>query len=149
MIACGLCGMVSENRELFRKGGSNGLVCRSECRCKQRRGWVDCPCDGKKCKLSVDDERHGTFNGYGNCRCRCESCCVANTVYLGAAKDKRAGLEPGDPRHGTVNGYGNYGCRCRPCTEAWNEAENDRRYRRKRGLTKKTRRPVLRRVRAE
>jgi hypothetical protein len=29
----------------------------------------------------LEDQRHGTTNGYNNLSCRCERCCQANTDY--------------------------------------------------------------------
>lgn len=65
------------------------------------------------------DDRHGTGNGYGNLKCRCDECCDANTLARAARRERvRGQLEPDDPRHGTNNGYTNYGCKCDPCKEA-------------------------------
>lgn len=38
--------------------------------------------------LSPDDPRHGTQNGYGNLKCRCEPCKKANTNYLRGRQTK-------------------------------------------------------------
>ena len=70
--------------------------------------------------MALNDPRHGTVNGYGNLRCRCDDCRAAWAEYfrgLRAARTAR-GLPPDDPRHGTQNGYNNCGCRCTDCTTA-------------------------------
>lgn len=33
-----------------------------------------CDCKGTRCTLTASDARHGTNNGYTNCRCRCAPC---------------------------------------------------------------------------
>lgn len=41
-----------------------------------------CPCEGDQCLMDADDHRHGTENGYGNLRCRCEACRAAHATYF-------------------------------------------------------------------
>lgn len=79
--------------------------------------FIKCPCNGSLCKLSVDSEKHGTPNGYGNNKCRCWDCTAAWARYsISRRHDRRSrGLPPGDPRHGTDNGYTNYACRSTTC----------------------------------
>lgn len=45
-----------------------------------------CPCDGERCKITAEDRRHGTENGYGNLLCRCESCREAHATYFREGK---------------------------------------------------------------
>lgn len=66
----------------------------------------------------LDDERHGTTNGYCNHGCRCADCRRAWARYQAALKAKRTPPGPGDPRHGTNNLYVNFSCRCASCREA-------------------------------
>lgn len=40
----------------------------------------DCPCPGVKCRLELDDPRHGTVTGYTSCACRCDECRRASTA---------------------------------------------------------------------
>lgn len=87
--------------------------------------------------LPRDDPRHGTQNGYGNRRCRCDSCRAANTAYMrdggygryqrdacpvcGAPKVVRSEVCR-DCYHATVRAeHGSpamwrHGCRCARCT---------------------------------
>jgi hypothetical protein len=78
-----------------------------------------CNCGGDKCKLSLNDKRHGTPTGYSNGRCRCKECRDSWSVYSVDTRHRRraSGLQPGDPRHGTDNGYSNYGCRSTTCAQ--------------------------------
>jgi hypothetical protein len=39
-------------------------------------------CGGRPVTLAPDDPRHGTPNGYGNLRCRCEPCRTAWRDYV-------------------------------------------------------------------
>lgn len=82
-----------------------------------------------------DEAWHGTTNGYGYHKCRCERCKAANTKYLGGLKraritkrreaDAAAGAGPNpmrgtglEPWHGTTNGYDYHDCRCDRCRAA-------------------------------
>lgn len=78
-----------------------------------------CTCGGAKCRLSSDDTRHGTHNGYTNYRCRCAGCRSAYTEFTRSLKE--LGLPSGDSRHGTPAGYSRYGCRCADCQSAHKE----------------------------
>ena len=65
-----------------------------------------------------EDPRHGTFNGYSNLLCRCDSCKAAAKEVNAIAKVERF-TRPKTGKehwHGTYNGYHNYNCRCGPCT---------------------------------
>jgi hypothetical protein len=50
---------------------------------------MSCNCEGQKCKMTLDDRRHGTNNGYQNLFCRCELCRSAHAEYYysGAGKE--------------------------------------------------------------
>ena len=43
-----------------------------------------------KAPLAVDDPRHGTVNGYGNLRCRCEPCQKAASAERASRKEEIA-----------------------------------------------------------
>lgn len=66
---------------------------------------------------------HGTRNGYGNRKCRCDACRAANALYQKALKKKyatgrdRDGVIKTRSRHGRLSTYG-LGCRCAECTSA-------------------------------
>jgi len=101
-----------------------------------------CKCPDDRCKLTVDDPKHGTGTGYGYHKCRCRDC----RDYIALYERKRKGLDlnipiipnvdqqnvlnmipienlfndPNDPRHGTTTGY-NIGCQCDPCKNAGSE----------------------------
>lgn len=79
---------------------------------------VPCVCG---CKLTADDPRHGTANGYGNLKCRCQPCRDAHAEKCLERRKERVkrGLAPDAIQHGTPNGYGNWGCRCTRCKKAW------------------------------
>lgn len=66
-------------------------------------------------KLTPDDPRHGTSNGYGTHGCRCDTC--KNYVRERNKARSLAALAVDDSRHGTRNGYG-HGCRCDRCRDA-------------------------------
>jgi hypothetical protein len=78
-----------------------------------------CPCRNSTCKLSATSDRHGTPNGYGNNKCRCDACTTAWAEYSITRRHARRerGLDPGDERHGTDNGYTNYACRSTTCAQ--------------------------------
>lgn len=84
-------------------------------------------CTRPTCRMSGDDPRHGTDNGYMNLGCGCLECRAANTEWLREAKQRRISRSTPDHVHGTANGYGNYACRCDDCRTAW--AANRRRER--------------------
>jgi hypothetical protein len=79
--------------------------------------------------IDPDDPRHGTANGYGNHRCRCEACRAANRAshreYI--ARKRASGVVLG--RHGSSLAY-DTGCRCKACREAHNK--RSREYKRRR-----------------
>jgi hypothetical protein len=99
--------------------------------------------------LTRGDPRHGTPNGYGWHRCRCEACTEAHTVYLrenelgpyrkdpcpscGQPKGVHARLcidcyrELNIPDHGTESRY--RWCACDECREAAAAARQRRRLR--------------------
>jgi len=70
-------------------------------------------------RLTPDDPRHGTINGYGNLGCRCDLCREAHrknhNEYM--ARQRAMGRVLG--RHGSELAY-DTGCRCDPCREAHN-----------------------------
>jgi hypothetical protein len=102
-----------------------------KCDCKFH---TPCPC--ASCNLCFFDPRHGTANGYGNLRCRCEPCRAAHAEDMYERKQQRiADHRMPEHLHGTAGGYGNWGCRCTPCTLAWNEETGERAKRMRRGLT--------------
>lgn len=70
--------------------------------------------------MTPDDPRHGTFNGYGNLKCRCKFCREANRLRLQMIRTglARRQLDPDDPRHGKLSTYTNWRCRCSRCTAA-------------------------------
>lgn len=79
--------------------------------------------------MTPDDPRHGTANGYGNLKCRCDACREAWRQYepSRAAQERyrrRLGMQPAKRgrTHGIRATYV-HGCRCDECREA------DRRYR--------------------
>jgi hypothetical protein len=101
-----------------------------------------CKCPDDRCKLTVDDPRHGTINGYSNHKCKCRPCRDAGTMQ----SRQQTGLDldapiipivdqqnvlnmipvenilndPDDPRHGTLTGHA-AGCRCEKCRNAKSE----------------------------
>ena len=76
------------------------------------------------------DPRHGTVNGYGNLKCRCDRCRETWAVHNRHLRIERAAsLAPDDPRHGTISTYQNYMCRCYDCTKTASAAR--KRYREK------------------
>lgn len=98
--------------------------------------------------LAPDDPRHGTSNGYGNLRCRCDACRTARTDYFREAKIGSYAQNEcacGDaklvaakrclrcehaartPSHGTEGRYVSRGCRCADCREASRVARAKRR----------------------
>lgn len=40
-----------------------------------------CPCDGARCRISADDPRHGSDNGYKNRGCGCRPCRDAHNAW--------------------------------------------------------------------
>lgn len=94
-----------------------------------------CDCTGSRCKLPLDDRRHGTANGYRNLCCRCEPCRAAHTVNLRRYKVTRIARGIPDHVHGTPGGYGNLDCRCGDCTAAWSRETRERNARRRVGDT--------------
>lgn len=81
------------------------------------------------------DPRHGTRNGYGNLKCRCEPCRAAQRrpgvvpLKIHLARVHAAAQEI---NHGTHYAYGSRGCRCKPCTRANTEHARDVRDARRR-----------------
>lgn len=69
-------------------------------------------------RLTWDDPRHGTVNGYNNCCCRCDDCKAAWSVYLSELRKRRRSMPIPDHVHGTDNGYSNWYCKCDDCREA-------------------------------
>lgn len=85
----------------------------------------------RRAELNPDDPRHGTANGYGNLRCRCDRCREANRVAQ-AEYMKRVRAEGRIPgKHGTNTAYAR-GCRCDLCREA--HSRQSREYDRRRRL---------------
>jgi hypothetical protein len=77
---------------------------------------------------SLDDPRHGTYNGYSNLGCRCDDCKAANVAKMMENRERRQkSIDPSDPRHGTATFYFNYGCRCDDCKTANTEYAAKRR----------------------
>lgn len=65
------------------------------------------------------DERHGTVNGYANCKCRCVDCTEAWRVYYKLTRQaEKPELAADDPRHGTSTAYRWWHCRCEACRAA-------------------------------
>ena len=83
--------------------------------------------------LPEDDPRHGTSNGYGNLRCRCDACreahALAHAAYM--RRKREAGEILGS--HGSSVAY-DTGCRCKVCRLAHNRrsVERKRRIRKRR-----------------
>lgn len=77
-----------------------------------------CDCSGSRCNLSIDDERHGTTNGYGNHFCRCSPCRKAGTLSVRERRESLEGVPCPSHLHGRLSGYILYNCRCRKC-QAW------------------------------
>ena len=97
-----------------------------------------CKCPDDRCKLTVDDPRHGTITGYSN-KCKCRPCRDISLMYNRKKRgiDLDAPIIPlvdqqnvldmipkenifndsDDPRHGTLTGY-NSDCKCDPCKNA-------------------------------
>ena len=77
--------------------------------------------------LDPDDPRHGTVNGYGNLRCRCEACREANSnhhrEYMLRVVASGELATPG-ALHGTSYRY-DVGCRCPECRAAHNAKSRD------------------------
>ena len=94
-----------------------------------------CECPGQGCRLSAEDHRHGTDNGYRNLNCRCRACRDANAASVRRARESRAARKVPDHVHGTSNGYGNWRCRCAPCRAAWARDAAVQKARRKAGET--------------
>jgi len=95
-----------------------------------------CSCDGARCALCEYDPRHGTPNGYGNLRCRCEECRAAHADFCYDRRAVRMERPVPEHVHGTPNGYGNYGCRCQMCSDAWVMDTLERYELRQQGLTR-------------
>lgn len=77
--------------------------------------------------LAPDDPRHGTVNGYGNLKCRCQPCRDAWSARCKDLRAVRAARLAGEapmhvlsvtPEHGRWTTYQNHGCRCEACTTA-------------------------------
>ena len=90
-------------------------------------------CTRHTCRISGDDPRHGTYNGYTNLGCGCAECRTAASEQARKAKARRATEEPPHWVHGTANGYGNWGCRCPDCTAAWRRNRQEERSNRSTG----------------
>lgn len=78
-------------------------------------------CSCLRCDMNEDDYRHGTTNGYGNLKCRCDRCSAAQAKFYQLEKAKKhalreSGLMP-EAAHGRPVGYQVYGCECEPCLE--------------------------------
>lgn len=80
--------------------------------------------------LPEGDPRHGTANGYGNRRCRCDACRAAHAAKHSAyiKRQREAGRVIGE--HGSGTAY-DTGCRCETCRLAHNarSVEKKRRLR--------------------
>jgi hypothetical protein len=63
--------------------------------------------------------RHGTYNGYGYHRCRCEACTAYQVERVRRGRQDR--LMSGRLSHGTRGAYDD-GCRCDACLLARAEA---------------------------
>lgn len=74
-----------------------------------------CPCDGKKCKLTIQDSRHQSTTGY-HAGCRCDLCKKSNLDYK-QAQIAAVLTDPNHKYHGTTAGYA-CKCRCDACREA-------------------------------
>ncbi|MBC7630540.1 hypothetical protein [Aeromicrobium sp.] len=74
-------------------------------------------------ELAEGDPRHGTQNGYGNHKCRCDACREANRIkhgeYMTRIRESGELAELPNVVHGTSYRY-DVGCRCDPCREAHN-----------------------------
>jgi hypothetical protein len=82
--------------------------------------------------VTSSSQRHGHVNTYKS-GCRCASCREANRVYQ-AAVTKRRSSDPAladRAGHGKPSTYANYACRCTACRAAANQAQRERRARRK------------------
>lgn len=88
--------------------------------------------------LAPDDPRHGTANGYGNLRCRCDACREAHRKnharYMARVRTTGQLVNGQDVLHGTSYRY-DVGCRCDMCREAHNAKSRDTKQR----LRKRTR----------
>jgi len=100
-----------------------------------------CKCPDDRCKLTVDDPKHGTITGYSN-KCKCRPCRDISLMYnrktrgidldapiiplvdqqnvLNMIPKENIFNDPNDPRHGTATGY-QIDCRCDPCKNAKSE----------------------------
>lgn len=78
-------------------------------------------------KISKNDPRHGTANGY-QAGCRCDPCREGGKEYI---REWHAGrLEDMRPEdHGKVKFY-QYGCRCDKCKKAHRDSLEDRKVKR-------------------
>lgn len=76
-----------------------------------------CGCENPRCRMGVDDLRHGSPNGYRNQHCRCHPCRLAHTSKCAVEKADRIARGVPDYVHGTVNGYANYNCRTPGCCQ--------------------------------
>lgn len=88
-------------------------------------GWGNIGCTTVEAGMSAhkpftsDDPRHGTENGYGNLRCRCQPCRDAHTAKNKRKRAQRAQrISLDDARHGDVSFYFNHSCRCEMCRKA-------------------------------
>lgn len=72
---------------------------------------------------------HGTLNGYGNRKCRCQPCRDANAA---AQRERRARYAETNFEGRTHGNYSLYsmGCRCGACSAAFREWSARRRARR-------------------
>ena len=81
-------------------------------------------------KMSPDDPRHGTANGYHNLKCRCQPCKTAHAASVREKREARRlrGLPPGDPRHGKESTYTNWRCPCDLCRIAHTDYNRTKGY---------------------
>lgn len=77
--------------------------------------------------LAEGDPRHGTANGYGNLKCRCQPCRNAWAAYVRPRRAARAFREP--PVHGIESSYSNWRCKCALCRDAHAFEARARHYR--------------------
>lgn len=83
--------------------------------------------------LPDDDPRHGTANGYGNLKCRCDRCREANRLAHSAYMERIRVEGRVLGRHGTALSYDS-GCRCQSCKAAHNKKSRD--YKRRQRIQK-------------